>query len=114
MNNFDQIIKALESLKEDPVVIKKVKEKADQIIFLLQDHAGNASGPVSEHTKNEVLEHAGGFASKHVKQNPDDFVIDKALRELEELDSSEIPPYDRTQLWDIISLLESSAHQQPQ
>ena len=33
--------------------------------------------------------------------------IDQALRELEELDSSEIPSYDRTQVWDVVSLLES-------
>ena len=36
-----------------------------------------------------------------------DINVDKALRELEELDSSEIPSYDRTQIWDIVSMLES-------
>ena len=36
-----------------------------------------------------------------------DSKVDKALRELEELDSSEIPSYDRTQIWDIVSMLES-------
>lgn len=76
---MNQIIEALEQLKENPMIIKKVKEKADQIILFLQQ--------ASETN------------------------IDKALRELEELDSSEIPSYDRTQLWDIISLLESSASQ---
>lgn len=33
--------------------------------------------------------------------------IEKALLELEELNSSEISSYHRTQIWDIISLLES-------
>jgi len=33
--------------------------------------------------------------------------IDQALRQLEDLDSSEIPSYDRTQIWDVVSLLES-------
>jgi len=72
--SIDPIIKALQFLKEDPIVIKRVKEKADQIILIL----------------NQTSE----------------LNIDKALRELEELDSSEIPSYDRTQLWDIISMLE--------
>ncbi len=78
MNEFKQIIEALESLKEDPITIKRVKEKADQIIILLKDN----------------------------QKNPE-FNIDQILRELEELDSSEIPSYDRTQLWDIVSMLES-------
>jgi uncharacterized protein (UPF0147 family) len=78
MNEFKQLIEALENLKEDPITIKRVKEKADQMIIFLKDN----------------------------KKNPE-FNIDKVLRELEELDSSEIPSYDRTQLWDIVSMLES-------
>lgn len=73
MNSFNQVIQSLEFLKEDPIVIRRVKEKADQIIFLLKENENNT---------------------------------DKALRELEEFDSAEIPSYDRTQLWDIISMLE--------
>lgn len=75
MNNLNQVIEALECLKKDPMAVKRVKEKADQIILLLQQ--------ASETN------------------------LDKALRELEELDSSEISSYDRTLLWDLISLLES-------
>ena len=74
MKDFKQVIEALECLKEDSMTIKRVKEKADQIILLLQQ--------ASETN------------------------LDKALRELEDLDSPEIPSYDRTQLWDIISMLE--------
>ena len=76
MNDFKQVIEALECHKEDPITIRRVKEKAEQIILLLQSSEQN--------------------------------LTDKALRELEDLDSSEIPSYDRTQIWDIISLLESS------
>lgn len=36
-----------------------------------------------------------------------DLVIDKALLELEELNSMSLPSYHRTQLWDVVSLLES-------
>ncbi|MBR9683368.1 hypothetical protein GOV03_02400 [Candidatus Woesearchaeota archaeon] len=79
MTQFGPVIEALEFIKEDPIILKKVKEKADHVITLLKESA----------------------------QDPE-FTIDKVLRELEELDSSEIPSYDRTQLWDIISLLESS------
>lgn len=41
-----------------------------------------------------------------LKENCDESNIDKALRELEELDSLEIPSYDRTLIWDVISVLE--------
>ena len=36
-----------------------------------------------------------------------ELVIEKALLELEEIHSLEIPSYHRTQVWDIISMLES-------
>jgi uncharacterized protein (UPF0147 family) len=78
MNDFKQIIEALECLKEDSIIIRKVKEKADRVIVILTN-----------------------------KGKDSEFVVDKALRELEEFDSSEIPSYDRTQLWDITSMLES-------
>jgi uncharacterized protein (UPF0147 family) len=41
-----------------------------------------------------------------LKEN-DDIKIDRAIRELEELESMEIPSYSRTQLWDVVSMLES-------
>ena len=75
MNNFTEVIEALEFLKEDSMTTKRVKDAADQIIVLLKEES--------------------------------DSNVDKALRELEELDSSEIPSYDRTQIWDIVSMLES-------
>jgi len=75
-NQFNQIIESLEFLKEDPVAIKRVKEKASELIVLLQQSS--------------------------------EINLDKALRELEELGTSEIPSYDRTLLWDVISLLEST------
>ena len=72
---FTTIIESLEFLKEDPVAIKRVKAKADELIVLLQQSSA--------------------------------INLDKALRELEDLGTSEIPSYDRTLLWDIISMLES-------
>jgi len=75
MNEFNQVIENLEFLKEDPLVIKKVKETANQIISIL-------------------------------KQQDIEFNVEKALQHLDELNSSEIPSYDRTQLWNIVSMLE--------
>ena len=75
MSRFDQVIEALEYLKEDPMAIKRVKDKAAEIIVFIQQDS-------------EVS-------------------TDKVLREVEEISSSEIPSYDRTLLWDVISLLES-------
>jgi len=75
MSQLNQVIDALEYLKEDPMTVKRVKEKADTILLHLQDSS--------------------------------EINVDKALRELEEFDSADIPSYDRTLLWDIISMLES-------
>lgn len=75
MNTFEPVIQALGALKEDSMVVRRVKERAEQIVLLLQQNS-----QVS---------------------------VDKALRELEELTSSEIPSYDRTMLWEAVSLLES-------
>ena len=36
-----------------------------------------------------------------------DLFIEKALIELEELNNVEMPSYHRTQIWDVVSLLES-------
>lgn len=36
-----------------------------------------------------------------------DLAIEKALSELEELNSLGLPSYHRTQVWDVVSLLES-------
>lgn len=77
MNPFTSVIEALEHLRQDPMTIKRVKDKAASFILLLQqDPASN---------------------------------LDRVLRELEELGSSEIPSYDRTLLWNTLSLLEGFA-----
>ncbi|NQV91572.1 UPF0147 family protein [Candidatus Woesearchaeota archaeon] len=57
-------------------------------------------------------------ASKRIKErvlkvitilnSQQEFKLDKALMELEELNSNEISSYLRTQVWDIVSLLESA------
>ena len=39
-----------------------------------------------------------------------DMAVEKALIELEELNSLNLPPYHRTQVWDVLSLLESLKH----
>jgi len=75
MSEFEQVIENLEFLREDPLIIKKVKETANQLILIL-------------------------------KQPNVDFTVEKALHHLEELNSSEIPSYDRSQLWNIVSMLE--------
>jgi len=36
-----------------------------------------------------------------------DMSVEKALIELEEMNSLNLPPYHRTKVWDIVSLLES-------
>jgi len=43
-----------------------------------------------------------------ILQSSQDLSVEKALHELEELNGYEAPSYHRTQLWDVISLLESS------
>ena len=75
MSKIKEVIEALEYIKEDPMTIKRVKDKAEEIIAT-------------------------------IKKDPE-MNINKALRELEELDNSEIPSYDRTLVWDVVSLLES-------
>lgn len=42
-----------------------------------------------------------------ILQNNKELALDKAIQELEELGSHELPSYHRTQVWDVISLLES-------
>ena len=43
----------------------------------------------------------------NILQNNQDMAIDKALLQLEELSSHDMSSYHRTQVWDVISLLES-------
>ncbi|MBI2582190.1 UPF0147 family protein [Candidatus Woesearchaeota archaeon] len=72
---FQEIIAQLEALKEEFNSNKKIKEKLDNVIALLNKNA--------------------------------DLAVEKALIELEELNSLNLPSYHRTQVWDVVSLLES-------
>jgi len=71
----------------------------------------------------EVIEQLGCFleendCNKKLKEksekvisilsNNEELAIEKALLELEEINSSEVCSYHRTQVWDIISMLESA------
>lgn len=42
-----------------------------------------------------------------ILNSKEELAIEKALHELEELNSLDTPSYHRTQVWDIISILES-------
>lgn len=42
-----------------------------------------------------------------ILNSKEELAIEKALHELEELNSLDAPSYHRTQVWDIISILES-------
>ncbi len=43
-----------------------------------------------------------------ILNSKEELALEKSLLELEELNSSEISSYHRTQVWDIISMLESA------
>lgn len=73
--NLQEVVARLEELKEEFDANKRLKEKIDTVISILNQDA--------------------------------DLVIEKALSELEELNSMNLPSYHRTQLWDVVSLLES-------
>lgn len=45
--------------------------------------------------------------ARGILQNNKELAIDKALLQLEELSSHDMSSYHRTQVWDVISLLES-------
>jgi len=72
---MQEVIARLEELKDEFDANKRLKEKIDTVISILNQDA--------------------------------DLVIEKALSELEELNSMNLPSYHRTQLWDVVSLLES-------
>ena len=73
--NLQEVVARLEELREEFDSNKKLKEKINTIIHILQQDA--------------------------------ELTIEKALSELEELNSLSLPSYHRTQLWDVVSLLES-------
>ena len=72
---FQEVIAQLEALKEEFDSNKKVKEKMNVVIAILNKNA--------------------------------DLAVEKALIELEELNSLNLPSYHRTQVWGVVSLLES-------
>jgi len=74
-NNFQEVIARLEELREEFDSNKKLKEKINLVIHILNQDA--------------------------------ELTIEKAISELEELNSMALPSYHRTQLWDVVSLLES-------
>jgi len=79
MEEITQIIEAINELQNDTTVPKNIKTKLQSITLILQ------------------LE-SEGMSTR----------VNKALDELEELsDDANIQSYTRTQLWNIVSLLES-------
>ena len=74
-DNLQEVITRLEELREEFGSNKKLKEKINVVILILNQDA--------------------------------ELTIEKALSELEELNSLNLPSYHRTQLWDVVSLLES-------
>jgi uncharacterized protein (UPF0147 family) len=76
VSDFQEILDCLQDFREDPDVNKRLREKTDSVITVLQNEA--------------------------------ELAVDKALLLLEELNSSELSSYHRTQVWDIIGMLESS------
>jgi len=78
MEQISKAIEALDDLRQDTTVPKNVKQKIDEIISGLK-------------SKQEVS-----------------IVVNKALNDLDEIsDNNNIQPYTRTQIWNIVSLLES-------
>ena len=77
-SNFDIIVETLKQLKEDPGIPKNVKSKINDVIDILQ-----------------------GKLEKSIK-------VDKAMHIFDEFsDDSNIDPFTRTQLWNVVSSLES-------
>jgi len=74
---IQEIIFALNELKEDTTINRNIKEKIEKIISFLEEDANLG--------------------------------IDKALHEIEEMmETNNIPSYTRTQIWNVVSLLESN------
>ena len=59
-----------------------------------------------EFDSNKKLKEKMNSVISILRKNPD-LVIEKALAELEELNSMNLPSYHRTQVWGVISHLES-------
>jgi uncharacterized protein (UPF0147 family) len=77
-NELHNVLEALEELKGDSTVPKNIKSKIEQIIESLND-------------KQDLS-----------------IRVNRALNELDEIsDNNNIQPYTRTQIWNVVSLLES-------
>ncbi len=75
--NINQVIEALTTLQEDSSVPRNIKEKMKALITILQD-------------KSDVS-----------------MKVDKALQELDDVaDDTNLQAYTRTQIWNIVSMLE--------
>ena len=60
----------------------------------------------AEFDSNKRLKEKMDLVISILHKNPN-LAIEKALSELEELNSMNLPSYHRTQLWDVVSMLES-------
>ncbi len=79
MEHITEIMEVLVLIQEDSTVPKNVREKVKGAIFTLNDD-----------------------------HKPSDMRFDKVLQELDDLsDDPNIPPYTRTQIWNVVSILES-------
>lgn len=77
---MEDIISNLKVIEEDTTVPKNVRSKVKSAILALEENNGK---------------------TKSVK-------IDKALQELDDLsDDPNLPSYTRTQIWNVVSILES-------
>jgi uncharacterized protein (UPF0147 family) len=78
MASVDDILESLSELQEDTTIPKNIKTKLQQIVEILKQDADTS------------------------------IKINKALNELEDIsDDANIQPYTRTQLWNIVSMLET-------
>ena len=74
---------------------EQIKEVLAQLEALKEEFASNKKA-------KEKLDAAIAILAKNA-----DLAVEKALIELEELNSLNLPSYHRTQVWDVVSLLES-------
>lgn len=73
-----------------------------EIVQLLEEIA--ADQLVSKRLKEKISEIIT------LLNNQQDLCVEKAIQELEGINGTDIPSYNRTQLWDVVSMLERSNH----
>ena len=88
-SQISDVLTCLTQLKDEPDVSRSFKEKAEQVIVFLTDSFVNES-PQQQISSEPTL------------------IVEKALFMLEELNSLDLSQYYRTQVWDIICMLEST------